>query len=225
MVQGGGRSAGSPPASRSEQAAQRIRDLIGSGVFRPGEHLNEARLSADLDVSRNTLREAYRILTHEGLIQYETNKGVRVTVPSRASMTDLYRVRRLVEVNILRNAGPDHPAARRMRTAVTRAYAARDQQDWLGVGTANLDFHRSVIALADSPRLERLNELIWVELRLVFGIIDDPRVLHAPYIEMNDTIVGAYEAGQPERAAQLLEEYLLHSEGTMLAAYGRVSDP
>lgn len=50
-----------------------------------------------MDVSRNSLREAFRLLTKEGLLRHEHNRGVFVATPSVASIIDIYRVRRTIE--------------------------------------------------------------------------------------------------------------------------------
>ena len=65
-----------------EQIAAQLRTMATEGELTPGERLSEARLSADLGVSRNTLREAFRLLTREGLARYEPNRGVFVAIPS-----------------------------------------------------------------------------------------------------------------------------------------------
>lgn len=193
------------------------------GRLRPGDRLNESWLAAELDVSRNTLREAFRLLTNEGLVTHEVNRGVQVSSLSIASVVDMYRVRQLVEVNILRESLLRHPAGARMRSAVDKAFLAREDGDWIRVAIANLDFHRAIVGLADSPRLSRMFETVAAEMRLAFSVIDDPEFLHSPYIEFNDQIVTAFERGETERAATLLEAYLMRSERVVLAAYGRTS--
>lgn len=204
-------------------AAERLRKLIGAGELYPGQRLSEARLSADLDVSRNTLREAFRTLTHENLLVFEPNKGVRVARPSVESMHDLYRIRRLLEVPVMRAAPADHPAGRVMREAVQAAVEASACGDWRAVGTANGRFHGAIIALANSPRLDQLHRTIAAELRLVFAIIEEPADLYRPYVAMNDDITSAYESGDRDRAADLLDEYLAQSERTLAEAYGHAT--
>lgn len=209
--------------SLAMNAADAIRMMIVSGAVKPGDRLSETWLASDLDVSRNTLREAFRLLTNEGLVTHEVNRGVQVSQLSMASVVDLYRVRRLVEVNTLRNGVVRHPASKLMRDAVSAAFLSRERKDWVGVATANLDFHRAIVGMADSPHLARLYETLSAEMRLAFALVEDPEFLHSPYIELNDQIITAFERGEPDRAAELLEAYLLQSERLMLAAYARTT--
>src|SRR5262249_60603421 len=64
--------------SATGQAAAAIRDAILSGRIPPGTPLREAALATELSVSRNTIREAARILESEGLVRYQMNRGILV---------------------------------------------------------------------------------------------------------------------------------------------------
>ncbi|CAM3377751.1 GntR family transcriptional regulator [Tsukamurella hominis] len=208
-------STGRQRGHAATEATDDLRRAIVEGALRPGDPLREERLAAELGVSRNTLREAMRTLAHEGLIVHEANRGARVTTPTRASVRDIYLVRRTVEPPALRAAGPDHPGAVRMRDAVATAQAAARLGDWQAVGTADLAFHRAIVGLSDSPRLDAVLDSILAELRLAFGAIAEPEFLHAPFLDDNVTILETFLAGRGDTAADLLEEYLVRSEETL----------
>jgi DNA-binding GntR family transcriptional regulator len=94
------------------------------------------------------------------------------------------------------------------------------------VGTANMEFHMAIVELADSERLNTLFSHILAELRLAFGLLNDPEFLHAPYVDMNTKIGDLFEAGKLPEAAAMLNDYLVHSERIVLATYARrISDP
>ncbi|ADG80097.1 Transcriptional regulator, GntR family OS=Tsukamurella paurometabola (strain ATCC 8368 / DSM/ CCUG 35730 / CIP 100753 / JCM 10117 / KCTC 9821 / NBRC 16120/ NCIMB 702349 / NCTC 13040) OX=521096 GN=Tpau_3518 PE=4 SV=1 [Tsukamurella paurometabola] len=200
------------------RATDALRSAIVGGELLPGDRLREEPLAADLQVSRNTLREAMRILAHEGLIVHEANRGATVTVPTVESIRDLYRVRRTIEVYTLREADPAHPAADRMRAAVDAALAAAATKDWRAVGTCDLTFHRAIVALADSPRLDAVLQSLLAELRLAFGVVDDPQALHAPFLADNERILDLFAAGASDRAADELADYLGRSEAFLIGA-------
>lgn len=209
--------------SLAEQTAARLRESILSGEIGPGERLSEARLAATLAVSRNTLREVFRLLTREGLLHHEPNRGVFVATPSMASILDIFRVRRMIEVPALAQAWPRHEGIARMRAAVERAEALAGVADWRAVGTENIAFHNAIVALTDSPRLIAFHSQIAVELRLTFGLLDSPEMLHAPYIALNREIVDRAGAGDTAGAAVLLGHYLDQSERTIMAAFARLA--
>ncbi|MGF0119996.1 MULTISPECIES: GntR family transcriptional regulator [unclassified Pseudoclavibacter] len=208
---------------RAERAASSLRQMIVAGEIVPGQRLSESAMTERLEVSRNTLREAFRMLTAERLLTRRPNAGVFVAVPSLASILDIYRVRRMIEVQALRAAPGRHPAGTRMREAVERALQGREAGDWAAVGTANMEFHTAIVALADSERLDRVYANVSAELRLAFGFLEDLEYLHAPYIELNQRVLALHTAGDTEGAAQALDEYLVRSERTVLAAYARIA--
>ncbi len=207
--------------SRADQAAISIRRMLTIGELVPGQRLVEVALGELLGVSRNTLREACRMLTHERLLERKPNVGVFVVVPTLAAVIDIYRVRRLIECPALAQSSPRHPASHRMRLAVDSAINLGAVGDWLAVGTANMEFHSAIVALADSDHLDRLYVNLAAELRLAFSLLDDPEYLHEPYVDRNLRVLALYDAGQTVEAAAILEEYLVQSERTVIAAYSR----
>jgi DNA-binding GntR family transcriptional regulator len=202
-----------------ERTAASIRSWIITGKARPGERLSEKAVT--LAVSRNTLREAFRVLTHENLLVRRPHAGVMVAVPTLASILDIYRVRRMIEGQALRGALPGHPATEIMRAAVESAERARDKKDWRSAGTANMEFHRGIVALCDSEHLDRLYATVSAELRLAFGLLANPEYLHAPYVARNARILEMTLTGDSAAAAAELDEYLVQSERTVAAAYSR----
>jgi DNA-binding GntR family transcriptional regulator len=210
------------PPGLAEETASRLRNDIIGGTLPPGHRLSETRLAADLGVSRNTLREVFRLLTREGLLKHEPNRGVFVAVPSMATIVDIYRVRRLIEIPALAHAWPRHEAVAQMRVAVEKARAAREVQDWRSVGSANMEFHAAIVALTDSARLQVFFAQIIAELRLAFGLLDSPERLHEPYIDRNGEIMDLLAAGDQANAAALMARYLDESERVVLAAFARL---
>jgi DNA-binding GntR family transcriptional regulator len=89
------------------------------------------------------------------------------------------------------------------------------------VGTSNMDFHMAVVELADSERLNNTFAPVLAELRLAFLLMGDAEFLHAPYVDMNTSIMEIAEAGNYAKAADVLHEYLVQSERIVLAKYAR----
>jgi len=205
----------------TDRIAETLRQKVTAGAFSPGQRLSEQALAEQLGISRNTLREVFRVLTKDGLLRHEPNRGVFVAVPSIAAIIDIYRVRRLIECQALAQAYPRHPAKQQMRLAVEQSLQSRERGDWVGVGTANMAFHQGIVALADSERLNTLFAQVLAELRLAFGLLRDAEFLHAPYVDMNREILALAEAGEFAKASAKLNDYLVHSERIVLAVYAR----
>lgn len=204
-----------------DTVADAIRRQLVDGELRAGQHLSESVFSQQLQVSRNTLREAFRGLIKDGLLLREPNRGVSVVVPSIADIIDIYRVRRLIECQALAKAWPLHPAHKLMIQAVEHAVGAREAANWRQVGSADIAFHAGVVALSDSERLSTMFANVAAELRLAFGLVDDPEYLHAPFVDYNAALLRLVTEGRMDAAASEMETYLVQSERLVLSAYAR----
>ena len=167
-------------------------------------------------MSRNTVREALGRLVAERVLVREAHRGVFVATPDLTSVADLYRARRALEPGAVRLAGGADPAA--VRAAVREARAAVRAGDADGVAGANQHFHRALVALAGSTRLDEQMGLLLAEMRLVFHRMPRADDFHRPYVDRNDAVCALLEAGDPAGAATLLGEHLLGAQAELLAA-------
>ena len=195
-----------------------------AGELRPGARLSEAALAKEFDVSRNTLREAFRVLGEQGLVNHIPHRGVSVASPNTSDVIDIYRVRRHIECSVLENAPKNHPGAEKMRQAVETAHAAASAEDWLQVGTANMAFHNALVSLSDSSRLMRSFGNVLAELRLAFLKVEVLDFLHAPFVDRNQEVLDTYLNESPTAAAAKLGTYLGDSERQVLGAYARAGE-
>jgi DNA-binding GntR family transcriptional regulator len=207
--------------STAERVSDILRSRIAEGYFPPGTRLSEDSIGGALGVSRNTLREAFRLLTHERLLVHELNRGVFVRILSVDDVEDIYRTRRLVECAVVRGLGEPPYALEQLAGAVTEGQLASVEDDWKGVGTANIHFHRELVTLAGTARTDELMRSVFAELRLAFHLVDDPRALHEPYLQRNRLILQALEAGDRGEAEKLLAVYLDDSLERVVDAYRR----
>jgi len=75
----------------------RLREDILSGKYKEGDELKEVAIGEELGVSRTPVREAFRQLELEGLIQIIPNKGAYVTGITEKDVKDIYMIRSLLE--------------------------------------------------------------------------------------------------------------------------------
>ncbi|MEU9449610.1 GntR family transcriptional regulator [Streptomyces sp. NPDC048277] len=210
--------------STAERVSDILRGRIADGFFPPGTRLSEDGIGGALGVSRNTLREAFRLLTHERLLVHELNRGVFVRVLTVEDVEDIYRTRSLVECAVVRGLGKPPFALDGLSVAVAEGQRAAAGNDWKAVGTANIHFHRELVALAGSERTDELMRSVFAELRLAFHVVDDPHALHEPYLARNREILQSLEAGDRRGAEALLETYLTDSLERVVEVYRRRVD-
>jgi GntR family transcriptional regulator, trigonelline degradation regulator len=141
-----------------EQVADKMRDAIVSGLFRPGMRLVERELCEQLGVSRSSIREALRQLEVEGLVTTPPNKGPAVTVIDAATARSIYQVRSVLESLaarlFVRNARSSHVAS--LTAAVERlalAYESGSLSEKLPAKTA---FYQTLLDGAGNPVVTEL---------------------------------------------------------------------
>jgi len=79
---------------------------ILDGDIPPGRVTSQLELARDLDVSRTPLREALRMLEHEGLVVLDPHRRVRIAPLSVADAEDLYVMRVALETVAIRITVP-----------------------------------------------------------------------------------------------------------------------
>ncbi len=207
-------------SSTAERVAEKLRELIMEGHFKPGVKLADTTIAEKMGISRNTLREAFRLLALERLLVHELNRGVFVRLLDASDVVDLFAVRRLVECAAVRQAGtPSAEAIARLEAIVADASRAAAEQRWSDLGTANMLFHQAIAGLLGSRRVDELMRQILAELRLVFQVMTDPRDFHEAYLPRNRAILATLAGGDPADAERMLHEYLRDAERQLLAAY------
>lgn len=212
--------------SRVAQLADALRQKIIDGELPPGTQLAEQSAAEALGVSRNTLREAFRLLSHERLLVHQVHRGVFVRTLEPADVREIYTTRRLIECAAVEYGAerattgtrpPEHDV-RAIRDAVAEGLTAAANDEWSAVGTADLRFHSAITALAGSRHLDDLMRRMLAELRLAFHVMSDPRRFHKPYLQRNDQITGLLERGENSAAATALRAYFDDAETQLLTA-------
>ena len=202
----------------AERVAELIRERIFRGEFAPGSALPEASLASALRVSRTTVRDAYRMLTHEHLLVHEPRRGVTVRALTTADVRDIYALRRLLELPVidhLERGGRFDPGP--LQASVTAGKTAAHEGRFRDVGTENLTFHAHLVAVMGSPRTDQFFRRLMTELRLGFLAVgsDD---FHVPYVKRNGEILELLIKGRYAQARAELASYLRDAERQVLAA-------
>ena len=151
------------PQTAQEFVLGELRRGIVSGELRPGEQIRQDALAERLGTSRVPLREALKILEGEGQVTYHPHRGYFVAELSSADLTEVYRIRELLEDEAVSTAIPllrDEDVAE-LAAAMTAIEVAAASGDIAGMTRANRQFHFLLIERASMPRLARLIRQLW----------------------------------------------------------------
>lgn len=202
---------------RTDMAARVVQALkreIVLGRRRPGEHLAEERIAAELGVSRGPVRQALRQLVRDGLAYTLPNGRTRVSGLSEQDLADLYRLRLQLETTAVelaaQRAGDDELAALQ---AIVDSLGQAENQD----GTAlDLELHRQVVNCAHSLPLAQL----WNSLSDTIGALVAATRLEgfdpAAVLEQHREIVAALRRRDAAAASHWLSIHLLKARDLLL---------
>src|ERR1700676_1663237 len=159
--------------SVADQVAALLRQRILEGEFRPGTQLQELPLASSLGVSRNTMREAIRILSLEGLLRRSLHRGAAVSQLSLRDVQEIYQLRRMLELPaVLAARAPDPGLLQEIRNAVEQYELAVHDRNWSRAVSHDLHFHSLLIRFHGNKRLESFYKNMLGELRVGMVLVD-----------------------------------------------------
>jgi DNA-binding GntR family transcriptional regulator len=196
--------------------AMEIRTRILAGDLTPGDPLREADLAEAFNVARNTVREALRLLTQDGLAAHEVHRGVAVRRHTPREVRDVFEVRTLIETSVGRRAGTlDPDEIGRLQATLDESDRAAGRQDPKGVLTANLDFHREMVRLLGNPKLDQIFDQLLAEIRLILTWLGSD--VAGPWLERNRELLRLLIAGDIPSFDQSLHQYMADSDAEVVA--------
>jgi GntR family transcriptional regulator, gluconate operon transcriptional repressor len=209
------------PRSLAEDAADRIREQILAGGFTQGEHLVEARIAEQLNVSRGPVREAFKLLRAEGLLMEEPRRGTFVVSLSARDVREIYGLRAAIEGRAARLLATrcEDGAIAGLRDRLEAIESAAAAGDVAAVYRADLAFHEAVCRLSDNARLHEVFERYVPMLRALLHVdermhesLDVVAGQHRPLFEAIasgdvDGAVASFEA-HCDTSGELIASYL-----------------
>jgi DNA-binding GntR family transcriptional regulator len=213
-------------STTAERVAASLRTLIIKGDLPPGSPLREGALVQALGVSRNTLREAFRLLSSDGLVVHQMHRGVDVKRLAESDVRDIYRTRLPLELAAIeRSAELPKEGLHPIREVVEQAAEALQKKDWKELATLDLIFHQRLVDLLDSRRISAFFEAVLAELRLAFAIPSDQESFLGPFVPWNDKLCGLLESGRREECAQEMRLYLERAEELIQSFLRQAAEP
>ena len=152
-------------------------DLIVSraalGKILPGDRINELDLSRELGISRAPIREAFRSLVVQGVVESVAYQGVRLSPLSALRVRQVNEVRFELEKLALRTLAESQHIDALIKTLgdiLEDMKAAARKEDTLALVTLDADFHEATMRAADNPVLLRFWQMLRPQLIIMFGL-------------------------------------------------------
>jgi DNA-binding GntR family transcriptional regulator len=198
-------------SSTVQQVADGLTTMILNGRLKPGERLRESVLADNLGLSRNTVREAVRIVQAGGLIRHRPNHGAVVWDPTDAEIMDVYNARYYLETTAARSVSES--------TNLDEVHAAMDEfrailrsGDPFKIVEKDLAIHSAMIGLLGSRKLRAFYQQLVTELRYFMFVLstekheyEDPDALEAEH----QNIITALETRDPFIAEKVVSDTII----------------
>jgi DNA-binding GntR family transcriptional regulator len=202
--------------SVADQVASILRQRVLSGEVRPGTSLQEIPLAQALGVSRNTMREAMRILSLEGLLKRSIHRGIAVAQLSLRDVQEIYHVRRVLEISAVHAAKTPAPELlQEIHTALEQYEEAVRERDWVSAVTHDLHFHSLLIRFLANKRLESFYQKTIAELRVGMVLVDRRHDHPDLLVPVHRRLYQLLTAGKLKACAQILARHLDDSESRL----------
>lgn len=196
----------------------KLREDILSGKYEEHEELKEVAIGEELGVSRTPVREAFRQLELEGLIQIIPNKGAYVTGITEKDVKDIYMIRSMLE-GLCARLATEHITKEQLEELEENVYLAKFHADKGHLEQlAQLDnrFHEVLYEACDSKMLEHqlkdFHQYVWrVRKKTLSNANRGPKSN-----EEHEEILEAIKAGDAGLAEQLANKHMINAYENMV---------
>jgi len=185
--------------------------------LQPGTKLAEQKLADHFNVSRTLVRQALFQLSQNRLISLQPARGAFVAAPTVEETRQVFAVRRMLEAGMARafvREAASPVRIRALREHIAKEKAAVDREDAAVRVELLGDFHVRIAELMGNEVLaQMLGDLISRSslISLMYQRAGAARHSQQEHVE----IVKAFAAKDEKRAVRLMDEHLLHVEGSL----------
>jgi DNA-binding GntR family transcriptional regulator len=198
----------------TETVARHLREKIVLGELESGARLNEVQLAAALGISRQPLREAFRLLEGDQLVTCVPRKGTFVTPVCVNHFEEVYAARRMVEgfaIKIFEQKGIRRLDQVRETLAEASSVTVPEQDDAQGMlhfWTTFSNFHLKLVESSENVYIRNFYQIISLNLARYQVMYLKIQGTWKDSMRDHRAILALIERGDYGRAGDLLAEHL-----------------
>lgn len=190
---------------------ERIYKAVMEQRLAPNTKLSEARLCDTFGVGRMRIRRALLLLSSQGIIKLESNRGAYVACPDKSEANDVFAARMLIEPPLVRqlaqNSGDidltlliDH---------IALEDAARQKKERTEIIRLSGEFHTKLAQATGNKFIFRMMRELVTRTSLIVGLFGSSENASCPDDE-HSNILKAIQSHNPALAEKLLMSHLDH---------------
>jgi DNA-binding GntR family transcriptional regulator len=204
-----GAGAGAPRGGLHHVIVERLRAMILDGDLRPGQRLPELRLCKSLGVSRTPLREAFKLLASDGLIELRPHRGGVVAIIDPDDIAAVFEVmgglEQLAGELVCERVSNAELAS--LEAAHAQLVALHRKGDRAGYFRMNQEIHDRIVALARNPVLLATYRGFAGKIRRARAQANYDRVRWDESVREHDAIMRALRARRADQLARRLRDH------------------
>ncbi len=214
-----------PPNSISDQIYERLKQQILHSEIEPGERLMQNQVAESLETSRTPVREAFRRLEQDRLVERVPQGGVRVTLIDSDTIKEVFGIRGVLEAYAVELACDRIPP----EEIATLKQLMRQAKDLLeaneldretkirGLFELNSQFHDTIYrASGNSYLMGMINILRNIVSRLRFLGLRTHSTWSLAWDE-HAQLIGLLEKKDRESAVQFIQKHLVNAASDVLS--------
>jgi DNA-binding GntR family transcriptional regulator len=198
-----------PSPTLTLKVANKLRWLILAGDLTPGARLRQIEIADQFEVSPTPVREAFKTLAEEGLVTYDTRRGVVVFTPTVDDVLENYAIRLALEplaTELAAEAMTEDDLAK-LDDIVLQMRETDSSAVYQGL---NREFHALIYESAGLKRLAQiinsLRDAFEVYVRLFTTLPD--RAYDDQVRNQHEEIAAAIHAREPKQARKMMGLHL-----------------
>jgi len=177
--------------SRGEVVYAELRQAILDGHYQPGQPVREAEVAERLGVSRTPVREAFRRLQTDGILEFTPWRGVIVAELDEKQIIELYVMRKVLEGTAAALAALNATDAQ-INDLDGIIERAEGETDPAILADLNRDFHQTIFDAANNRyllhALQALRNPMALLSKTTYSVSDRPVTAQAEHRQIVDAI-------------------------------------
>jgi DNA-binding GntR family transcriptional regulator len=189
----------------TDQVYERLLGAICSGTLRPGTRLTQEELAASLNVSRQPVLQALRLLKREGVVVDAGRRGLAVAPVDPDLIAQIYQVRGALEALAARLAA--RTRSRLDPSLIARGREAVAAGDTAGLIEADLAFHHALYAASGNALIQESAGRHWHHVQRAMGASLQHDGVRRNVWDEHQAILEAVNAADAPRAERLARQH------------------
>ncbi|OLQ51220.1 hypothetical protein BHT94_20865 [Bacillus licheniformis] len=193
--------------------ADELRKRIWKKELEIGQKINEKEISAELEISRSSLREALQILEHEGLVVNKARKGTFIVEFTERDVQEINELRQHIEVPAIMKTAlliedKQISVLEEMIKEMKRCIVAND---WFELFEVDIAFHVYLVQLCGNSRLIHIYNIIKNQIRTILSqLVSYYKERSNEFSEEHESLLRAIKTKDPMEVQKVAISHINH---------------